>query len=68
MRNKRLRPYRERTARAAEGRVLDIAIGSGLNLPLYARKAREIFGLTPRCGIDAGPEQGAAHANSHPAF
>jgi hypothetical protein len=27
MRNKRLRPYRERTAGAAEGRVLDIGIG-----------------------------------------
>jgi SAM-dependent methyltransferase len=47
MRNKRLRPYRERTAGAAEGRVLDIGIGSGLNLPFYARRASEIFGLDP---------------------
>src|SRR5258705_6742604 len=47
MRNKRLRPYRERVAGAAEGRVLDIGIGSGLNLPFYPRQAEEIFGLDP---------------------
>src|SRR5438067_13575926 len=66
MRNKRLRPYRERIAGAAEGRVLDLGIGSGLNLPFYARKAREIFGLDPSLPLLTRPEQGAAHANSDP--
>jgi ubiquinone/menaquinone biosynthesis C-methylase UbiE len=47
MRNKQLRPFRERVAGAAEGRVLDVGVGSGLNLPFYARQAREIFGLDP---------------------
>jgi SAM-dependent methyltransferase len=47
MRNKRLRPYRERVAAAAEGRILDVGIGSGMNLPFHAPQAREVFGLEP---------------------
>src|SRR4051812_4353398 len=47
MRNKRLRPYRERVAGAAEGRVLDVGIGPGLNLPFFSQRVREVFGLDP---------------------
>ena len=47
MRNREFAPYRERTIRRAEGRVLEIGVGSGLNLPLYTSRATEILGLDP---------------------
>jgi ubiquinone/menaquinone biosynthesis C-methylase UbiE len=63
MRNKRLRPYRERVAGAAEGRVLDVGVGSGLNLPFYGRRAQEIFGLDPSPGLLARAGGNAQHLN-----
>lgn len=47
MRNQQLAPYRERAVRRAEGRVLEIGVGSGMNLPLYTDRATEILGLDP---------------------
>ncbi len=47
MRNPELEPYRERVVSAAEGRVLEIGIGSGLNLPLYPQRVVEVLGLEP---------------------
>ncbi|WP_454620773.1 class I SAM-dependent methyltransferase [Bradyrhizobium cenepequi] len=47
MRNKELLPYRERAIRAAEGRVLEIGIGSGRNLPFYGAAVTQVVGLEP---------------------
>jgi ubiquinone/menaquinone biosynthesis C-methylase UbiE len=47
MRNRELVPYRRRVVEAAKGRVLEIGIGSGLNLPLYPSVTEEVLGLEP---------------------
>jgi ubiquinone/menaquinone biosynthesis C-methylase UbiE len=47
MRNKRLSAYRDRVVPAATGRVLEIGIGSGLNLPRYSPNVQHLIGLEP---------------------
>jgi ubiquinone/menaquinone biosynthesis C-methylase UbiE len=47
MRNKQLLPLRERVIGAAEGRVLEIGVGSGRNLPFYRPPVREVLALEP---------------------
>jgi ubiquinone/menaquinone biosynthesis C-methylase UbiE len=47
MRQKNFAPFRERVVGAARGRVLEIGIGSGLNLASYRPCATEVYGVDP---------------------
>src|SRR5258705_12203204 len=47
MRNKEFVPIRERVIGAAEGKVLEIGVGSGMNLPFYRPPVREVLALEP---------------------
>lgn len=47
MAQKHLVPIRQRLAAEAEGRVLELGIGSGLNLPFYGAAVRAVVGVDP---------------------
>jgi ubiquinone/menaquinone biosynthesis C-methylase UbiE len=47
MQQKQMAPFRERIGKAASGRVLDVGIGSGLNLPFYGEQAKRVLGVDP---------------------
>ena len=47
MRQEQLLPFRQRVIGAAEGRVLEIGTGSGMNLPLYGAAVTSVIALEP---------------------
>ena len=64
MRQKTLAVYRNRIVTAAEDRVLEIGIGSGLNLPFYSSKARQVIGLDPSPKLLGMARRRASRLNS----
>jgi hypothetical protein len=47
MRNKEAAGHRARILPAAMGSVLEVGIGSGLNLPFYTSQVKQLFGVDP---------------------
>ncbi len=62
MRNNRLMPYRERVIGVAEGRVLEIGAGSGLNIRLYKTSVSEVLALEPDPKLIAMAERSTRNA------
>lgn len=60
MRHRHLVPYRRRVVGMARGHVLEVGIGSGLNLPFYPPQIVSIQGLEPSAPLIAMAQQSSA--------
>ena len=59
MKQEHFEPYRRRAVRAARGRILELGVGSGLNLPLYER-GTQVVGLDPSAKLLSMARQATA--------
>jgi ubiquinone/menaquinone biosynthesis C-methylase UbiE len=62
MRNNVLDPYRRRAIESAHGLVLEIGVGSGLNLSLYGPAVGRVVGLDPSSELLRLAKSRAAHS------
>lgn len=66
MQESRLVPYRRRVAGAAQGRVLELGVGSGLNLPYYGEAVEAVVGVDPSPRLLALARKTAARGPAPP--
>jgi len=62
MQQEMLTPIRRRLTQQASGRVLEIGVGSGLNLPFYGDGVSEVIGIEPSARLLAMARDAAANA------
>ncbi len=62
MQNKAIKEHRPAIPPLASGRVLEVGMGSGLNIPYYSNSVEHLFGLEPSQKLLDKAEQPAAHA------
>jgi ubiquinone/menaquinone biosynthesis C-methylase UbiE len=57
-----LTPIRRRLTQEASGRVLEIGVGSGINLPLYSDRVTQVIGIEPSAPLLAMARESAARS------
>ncbi len=68
MRQQQLEKYRRELGAEAQGRVLEIGVGSGLNFSFYGPRVERVIGLDPCARLLARARRRAAAAGIHALF
>ena len=68
MRQHQLQKYRREVVAAANGRVLEVGVGSGLNFSLYGKQVEIVFGIDPSPRLLAIARRRAAAAGVRAEF